>query len=380
LRKAVDAHRSAATGKADQLNELASRIRRDERLATYDVADLDHEALVAEHRANAVAGSAPSLRQLAKRVADRLLGADVRPAALADAADVVRYREEPISAFTFAKGDARKRRTFARLFCADLTDRALLDEMGPEPSAEKLLDAAKKQSAEFPEFPDLKTAWSARAFTRQIELAKFADEFGGPLNEPATGDKLRLKWIAEQERKIVEAERAAKVKSIESGASPPARDAQSRFDLATTALEWFPDQAEVKETARKLMNESLRIDPGYTDAEVKLRAMGYLPNRRGEYVDPKAPPAKSPDGTVAVNDPNNDDQAPLPPGFDPNRAIKKGDPADQVRRLLGKPNSVTRVVGRNWAKRYWRYDQLTYVMTETPSDGAAYVSDVVPTK
>jgi hypothetical protein len=192
----------------------------------------------------------------------------------------------------------------------------------------------------------------------RAEVTQLAEKVAADLDDQAAADTLRRDWVRVQAERIRENEKKAVQRSRVEGLAPPVKDAQGRYDIGSVALDWLPEDKEIRELAGKLLHETLVIDNTFRDAEVRLRGLGWRQSRSGEWVAPDRL------GTAAEGVAGT------------SREIRPGDTSERVIQALGRPNSISRVVGRNWSRQYWEYETRIIVMRDATGGVGAIVESL----
>lgn len=263
---AVAAERRLAAGNPVRLQQLRKRIETEKRLPGYDLNSLDHEILRAE-AAQVDLNDAAALRQLANKVGQALQATPQ----LAPVSTIRReqYDAQPLAVYDQSESNDRKR--LARYWQASLLNEALQLNRGNVDSTELAAAAAR----ELPDYPDLVDSWQKRAvadFQRvphQFSPAQ-VEELARKESKP---EDVYLHWLKAREKRLVEEELAAD-RAAQAQGRRSLRDAKARFELAQFYGKWLPNNAVARHDRRRLLQETLQIDPQFAEADVQLRQLG----------------------------------------------------------------------------------------------------------
>lgn len=269
-RTAHETERRLAAGSPERLEALRRRAVADKAMSDRDLGGLDHEILRAEFR-RLPPGDAAALRRFATKVQQKLGGDPVQPPLAAIQRD--QYDADPIEIYNNA-GDQERLRIARYWQACILNDALQIEGRASEVGANALAALAAK---ELPDYPDLVKDWQKKAASdlRHNPLLFTADqawEIAQRVGKPGDAELL-LAWLKAKEDQLVAEEIAAERRARDQGLRN-VRDAKSRFDLAEKYREWLPNHDAAKFARRRLLEETLRIDPQFAEAEVQLRSLG----------------------------------------------------------------------------------------------------------
>ena len=358
---AVTAERTTMSDNPAGLRQLAKRIRHDGILNDFDFDDLEHQILHVELQAKPMAQwTADELSHFAQKVRERLEVTESVARGAAEAHLRQQYDNEPLETYRSASSFVRKQ--LARYWEVQLLHQ--IQRLEYATGRRDAFTLAEEAAAQMPEYPAIAQEWTKvgnQALTDEKvqplsrkELEELAKRLAA--QSPPEAERLRARWLKLQEDLLRLRERDA-----------VQRDAQTRYELANLYLEWL-DSADAQQEAVRLFVEALEIDPAFADAEAKLRQLGHQRSSTGKWI--------------------RSDEAANTPDPRARRTLRTGMPAEEVLRILGRPDTKSRMItasrtGRFQSMFQWAYRsgaETTLVFFEESSSGQLRVARIRETK